>query len=838
MFEGMSERNLFSWTVMIGACSKNGDAKKSLELYGKMVSSGVKADCFLYPLVLKSCGAVKDLRRGQCVHGEVLRAGLLGDVVVMNSVMDMYMKCKIVGDSEKIFDEIDDRDVITWTTMILGYLQTGGGLEGLELFKEMLNSQISPSSATLAGILPLFSDLGYLELAKQIHGLAAVTGFEYEKHVGTALVDVYSNCRGLYFGRLVFDRVKEKDVSCWNMMIKSYVQANLSDEAINLLKFMQLNGIHPATPTWYCFFPESTKSKFSIHEFLKLIRGLEHAGVKLKPGAFPVTLLDQMYENVENVGQVKELHLFFRWSGGISDSSVGSRLIRMYSKFAEVEPAQKIFGCLSVKDLDSWNSILACYAHNGSANKASELFNEMRKTGIETNVLSWNTVIAGFVTVGDFEAALETFSDMKWANQRPNLETYNLVLPIIESFSSSVMGKQLHCILLRSEGKMNKFLCTAFVNIYGSSGNASYAIKLFDSMDSKDLVSWNSIISCLMKTGFIGKASRIFHEMEVAGIEGNTITWTTLVAGYAQHGLVDESLKHFRELQLKGLKPNSITIASILPACAQSATLTHGKSIHGYIIRNGIIPEDLFVCNALMDMYIKCGLLEYSEQVFRRLHKKDIISWNTIIQGYVLHGRDKGKAALSLFYELLDEGFEPDGVTFSGILSACSQAGMVSQGWEHFNNMETKYGLIPRGKHYACMVDLLGRSGLFEDAKNFIFQMSLQPTASLWGALLSACNMHINIEMAELAAGHLLDLQPENAENYMMLSDIYAKAGRWDDFNRINRMMEDHGVRKLPPVSWIEFGNSVYSLSAENLGDMKEEAITMLLLLEETMTLL
>lgn len=323
--------------------------------------------------------------------------------------------------------------------------------------------------------------------------------------------------------------------------------------------------------------------------------------------------------------------------------------------------------------------------------------------------------------------------------------------------------------------------------------------------------------------------------MEVAGIEGNTITWTTLVAGYAQHGLVDESLKHFRELQLKGLKPNSITIASILPACAQSATLSHGKSIHGYIIRNEIISEDLFVSNALIDMYIKCGLLESSEQVFRRLHRKDIISWNTIIQGYVIHGR--AKAALSSFYQMLDEGFEPDGITFAGVLSACSQAGMVNEGWEHFNNMDPKYGLIPTGKHYTCIVDLLGRAGLFEDARNFIYQMSLQPTASLWGALLSACKMHRNVEMAELAASHLLELQPENSENYMILSDIYAKARRCDDFNRINKMMEDQEARKLHGCSWIEIGNSVYSFTPENLlnRDIKKEVITMLLLLKKSM---
>lgn len=198
------------------------------------------------------------------------------------------------------------------------------------------------------------------------------------------------------------------------------------------------------------------------------------------------------------------------------------------------------------------------------------------------------------------------------------------------------------------------------------------------------------------------------------------------------------------------------------------------------------------------------------------------------------HGRADN--ALFSFYLMLAKDFEPNGLTFAGVLSACSQAGMVHEGWTHFNNMDAKFGLFPTGKHYACMIDLLGRAVLFEDAMNFILQMSLQPTASLWAALLSACKARGNVEMAELAASYLFELQPENHGIYLVLSEIYAREGRWDGVNHITEVIEDHGVRRFPGCSWIEIGNSVHSFMPEKnpfSGDIKEEVITMLLLFDQ-----
>ncbi|KAF9598543.1 hypothetical protein IFM89_028075 [Coptis chinensis] len=807
----MSVRNLFSWTAVIGAYSNSNseDYVKGFRFYRKMVLSGIKADNFLYPLVFKACGGMKGLRRGRRVHGDVICSGFEWDLVLMNSVIDMYAKCESLEDAERVFNEVCVRDIFTWTTMLTGYVQMGYGRDALEFFKVMMCSDVRPQSATFVGIIPVFSDIGCFEMAKQIHGLAIVNGCNCDKFFGTVLIDMYANCGGLGYGRLIFERVKGKDVVCWNTMIKGYVQGELFNEAVELFRRMVLGGIKPNKTTFDCIMPLYLQGGKGV---LELIHLLERMNLKLS--AVSNTLLNQIYEHIDDVKQVKELHRYLCRDGCISDNSVAASLIQLYSKFAVIEAAEEIFSSITVKELDCWNALIACYAYNKYTSKALDLFNSMRKAGIQPNLLSWNIVIAGFVNGGDYDSALQLFTDMIWTNQNPDLRSFDIILPLIRSNTCSMIGKELHCMYLRNEFEMCKFVSTAFINMYGNCGDVAYAVNLFESMESKDLVSWNAIISGLAKNRCLDEASKTFHEMRRAGVTGNIITWTTMISGYAQNGLVDECLKHFRELQLEGLKPNSITIVSILPACAQSATLSHGRSIHGYIIRSALDDEDLIVSNALMDMFAKCGCLQYAERVFRRLSQRDVVSWNTMIHGFAIYGN--AEAALALFDQMVAEGAVPNSITFIGVLNACSHAGLVNEGWKQFNSMGSKYGITPSGKHYACIVDILGRRGHFEDVRDFIVQMPLQPTASLWGALLSACKTHGNAEMAEYAANNLIELQPENPGNYVVLSNIYAKAGRWNDVDRVRKMMFDRRLKKSPGGSWVEIGNKVHGFAVEN----------------------
>lgn len=824
IFYEMNERNLFSWTAIIGAYLKSGNAAEAFEFYQKMVLTGTRADNFLYPLVFKSCSGMRALDRGQRVHTNVIKSGFQWDLVVVNSLLDMYAKCESVVDAEKVFEEIVVRDVFTWTSMLVGYVQMGHNLEALNFFKEMLVSEVRPSSATLAGILPVFSDLGCFNLARQIHGLIVGIGFELDRFVASGLIDMYVNCGGLGYSRLVFDRVRERDIVCWNTMIKSYANMELLDEAIELLLQMHANGVNPNKTTCDCLI-FSYLQKRSIRDVLDLFNRLEHVG--LRPSSLYAIVLNQVTEAMTDIEQLREFHKCMSRGRCISSDDAASRLVEMYSKFGDVEVARAIFNSIGVKELHSWNSMISCYSKNGQPDKALELFDLMQTAGIKPNIISWNSVIGGFVEIGNFGTALEMFTEMQWLNQKPEITTFNTILPVIGSLTCPFQGKQLHNMFLRNKCEMNRFVCTAFINMYSNCGSIAYAVNLFESMAWKDTVTWNAIISGLAKNGFLEEASKTFHDMETAGVKANIITWTSLISGYVQNGQVDECFKKFRQLQYDGLRPNSITIASILPACAQSVALSHGRTIHGYMVRSGLGYSDLFVANAVMDMYVKCGQMDYAEHVFRRLPKTDLVSWNTMIQGYAINGN--ADTALALFDQMLVNGIIPDGVTFIGVLSACSHRGLIDEGWKHFNSMNSKYGIVPTGKHYACMVDLLGRGGRFKDIRHFIIQMPLRPTASLWGALLSSCSIHGNVEMAEYAASHLLELQPENSGNYVILSNIYASASRWKDVDHIRKIMIDRGVKKQPGCSWIEVGNHVHAFTVENLFDTgMEEVVRML----------
>ncbi|KAJ8620659.1 hypothetical protein MRB53_029188 [Persea americana] len=824
IFDEMSERNLFSWTAIIGAYLNSGNAAGAFEFYQKMVLTGTRADHFLYPLVFKSCSGMRALDRGRRVHTDVTKGGFHWDLVVMNSLLDMYAKCESVVDAEKVFDEIVVRDVFTWTSMLVGYVQMGHSLEALNFLKEMLFSEVRPCSATLAGILPVFSDLGCFKLSRQIHGLIVASGFELDRFVASGIIDMYVNCGGLGYGRLIFDRVKERDIVCWNTMIKSYANKDLLDEAIELLLQMHSYGVNPNKTTWDCLILPFLQNR-SITDVLDLFNRLLRVG--LRSSSLSMMVLSRMTEAVTDIEQVRELHGFISRGGYISSDAEASSLVEMYSKFGDVEVSQGIFNSLSVKELHSWNSMISCYSKNGHPDKALELFHLMQTAGMKPNIVSWNYVVGGFVENSYFNTALEMFAEMQWLNQKPDITTFNVMLPVVVSLTCSLQGKQLHSIFLRNNCEMNRFVCTAFINMYSNCGNIAYAVKLFESMATKDLAAWNTMISGLAKNAFLEEASKTFHDMETTGVKANIITWTSLISGYVQNGQVDESFKHFRQLQYDGLRPNSITIVSILPACAQSVTLSHGRTVHGYIVRSGLGCNDLFVANALMDMYVKCGRMDYAEHVFRRLPKMDVVSWNTMIQGYAIHG--DADTSLALFDQMPVKGVIPDAVTFIGVLSACGHRGLIEEGWKHFNSMNSKYGILPSGKHYACMVDLLGRGGHFEDIRHFIIQMPLRPTASFWGALLSSCNIHGNVEMAEYAADRLLELQPENPGNYVILSNIYASLGRWKDVDHMRNLMIDRGVRKQPGSSWIEVGNHVHAFTVENLlSTGMEEVVRML----------
>jgi len=290
--------------------------------------------------------------------------------------------------------------------------------------------------------------------------------------------------------------------------------------------------------------------------------------------------------------------------------------------------------------------------------------------------------------------------------------------------------------------------------------------------------------------------------------ERNVVSWNALIAGYTQNNNGEDALKLYSQMQGIGMKPSAFTFSSILSACASLAVMEQGKWVHAHIIKTGC-KLDVFVGNALVDMYGKCGCIEDARQVFDRLPRRDVVSWNAMITVCAQHGH--GKEAVRLFENMQLAGLNPNRITILCVLSACSHAGLVNEGRFYFDSMNSKHGITPTADHYACIVDILGRAGHINEAEDLINRMPIEPTAGIWGALLGACRVHGNMDVGKRAAECLFELEPHDAGPRVLLSNIYAAAGRWDDAAKVRKMMKESGVKKEPGCSWVEVENTVHT---------------------------
>lgn len=372
------------------------------------------------------------------------------------------------------------------------------------------------------------------------------------------------------------------------------------------------------------------------------------------------------------------------------------------------------------------------------------------------------------------------------------------------------------------------FVQNSMINFYSACASVSSARKLFDEMLIRDIVSWNSMIIGYLRCGRLDEALDLFRKMK----RGNIITWNSLITGFVQGGRPKEALEFFHEMQcLSGdinmAKPDKITIASVLSACAHLGAIDHGKWVHGYLSRSGL-ECDMVIGTALVDMYGKCGCLERAHEVFREMPKKDTLAWSAIISVFALHGY--GKEAFDIFKEMEAEGVKPNHVTFVGLLSACCHSGLVEIGRWCFDIMKRIYRIEPQVHHYACMVDILGRAGLFGEAEELIRNMPIEPDVFVWGALLGGCQMHGNVQLGEKVAQHLIDLEPLNHAFYMNLCDTYAKAGRYNDVQRIRASMKEQGIKKeIPGCSMIEVNGIVHEFSTVGSPDVVMDELVCLL---------
>lgn len=368
--------------------------------------------------------------------------------------------------------------------------------------------------------------------------------------------------------------------------------------------------------------------------------------------------------------------------------------------------------------------------------------------------------------------AIPLFSQLLSFGFLPDEYTFPSVIKACSSAKALEEGKQIHCLVFKLGLNHNIYICPSLISMYTECNDVDSARRVFEKMLDPCVISYNAIIT-----------------------------------GYAKCSRPNEALSLFRELQVKSLKPTDVTMLSVLSCCALLGSLDLGKWIHEYVKKHGF-DKYIKVSTAVIDMYAKCGSLEDAVNVFENMSVRDTPAWSAMIVAYATHG--KGYKAIETFEEMRKSGVQPDEITFLGLLYACSHNGLVAEGWGYFSSMRDKYGIFPGIKHYGCMVDLLSRTGHLDEAYKFIDELPIKPTPILWRTLLAACSSHGDVELGKRVMERIFELDDSHGGDYVILSNLCARAGRWEDVDYLRKLMKDRGVVKVPGCSSIEVDNIVH----------------------------
>ncbi|OIT37998.1 PREDICTED: pentatricopeptide repeat-containing protein At3g16610 [Nicotiana attenuata] len=622
------------------------------------------------------------------------------------------------------------------------------------------------------------------------------------------LTRFYISCSRIDLARHVFDEIPNTDRNnktiLWNQMIRAYAWNGPFEKAVDLYYEMVESGVRPTNYT-YPFVIKACSAMQDVENGVKIHEHVKRHG--LDGDVYICTALVDFYAKCGLLVEARQVfdgmwkRDIVAWNAMISGCSVNglclelmglvfemqengltpnsSTIVAILPAIAEANKLREgkaVHGYSTrrgfVNDVVVDTGILDVYAKCGLLNYAKRIFRVMTFK----NEITWSAMIGAYITCDSTQEGLELFGHMRVEDTgSPSPVMLATVIRACAKLNDLRRGRKMHGYTVKSGSNLDLMVSNTLLSMYAKCGRIDDALNFFEEMGLKDSVSFSAII-----------------------------------AGCVQNGHAEEALQIFQMMQSSGVQPESATVMGILPACSHLAALQLGVCTHGYSIVRGF-TEDVSICNALIDMYSKCGKVNIARIIFDKMNKRDVVSWNAMIAGYGVHGH--GKEAISLFYDMQTVAQKPDEITFIGLLFACSHSGLVAEGKYWFFSMCQEFKISPRMDHYLCMVDLLGRAGLLDEAYGFIQNMPFKPDVRIWSALLAACRIHKHIVLAEEVSNKIQYLGPESPGNFVLLSNLYTTAGRWDDAAHIRIKQKDSGFKKSPGCSWIEINGVVHAFA-------------------------
>ncbi|XP_004292817.1 PREDICTED: pentatricopeptide repeat-containing protein At2g04860 [Fragaria vesca subsp. vesca] len=685
--------------------------------------------------------------------------------------------------------------LVYFHSLLNSHIQTKTPKQALLLFRNLFENNLKPNDLTFSLLLKactssssyLASGNAKLEV-NQIHTHLLKSGFDRFVYVGTALLDLYMKLGQVRNAQKMFDGMPERDDVSWNAVICGVSRNGHHSAALELFVQMCREGFSPGHTTLVSLVPSCGRHEFAF--------------------------------------QGKSVHGFGIKGGLDSDSQVQNALTSMYGKCGDLEAAEVLFEEIVYKGVDSWNTMIGAYGQNGCFDEAMLVFRRMREESVQANVVTMVSLLSANADPGSTHchaiktglvnnASVITSLICEYATRGytetgellykslPHKTLVSLTALISSHAEKGDMSQVMECFADLQQLEM-KLDAVAMVSIlHGIKHPAEFGLGLaFHGYGLKtglaaDSLVVNGLISMYSRFDKIEDAFSLFSEMG----EKPLITWNSLISGCVQAGRSSDALELFSQMQMSGHSPDSVTISSLLSGCCQLEYLKFGEGLHTYVLRNNLEGED-FVGTALIDMYTKCGRIEHAEMVFNSIKEPCLATWNSMISAYSLYGLEH--KALVCFSKMQERGLKPDKITFLAVLAACTHGGLVQEGKTYFIMMKEKFNIMPGLQHCACMINLFGRAGLLDQAFFFIRSMETNPDFAVWGALLNACCIHHEVKLGEYIAKKLFFLDSKNSGFLVLMSNLYAAKGRWEDVARVRKMMRVTGGDGCSGISVIE----------------------------------
>ncbi|XP_073039562.1 pentatricopeptide repeat-containing protein At2g13600-like [Primulina eburnea] len=772
-----------------------------------------------YATVLDSCSSIG---YGKQVHAHLLKNGFHMREFVGTKLMQMYGKCGSLEDVVRVFDKMPDRNLYTYTAILNLCLDNRLFHEAFIYFEELLFEDVELEFFVFPVVSKICGGYGGVELGRQIHGMVLKIGVSSHNYVGNSLIDMYGKCGSLDDAKRILSKMSTRDCVSWNSMVTACAANGLVFEAMEFSEAMsKQSNSTPNLVSWSALISGFAQNGYD-QQALDLLYKMRASGCH--PNARILASILPASARLKKLRLGKEIYGYITRHGFMSSPYVVNGLVDLYRRIGDMESAYKIFLKFSVRDEVSYNTMIAGYCDNGMILKAKELFDRMEGEGVRKDLITWNTMISGFADNFRFTEALRMFTELIQKGEvEPDSFTLGSALGACADSESLLLGEAIHSYCIIKGLESNLFVSGALVDMYCRCQELESAEIALQGVQERDIVIWNALISGYSRCNQMENMQTCLQQMRADGFEPNVYTWNGIIAGYVENDHHESALQLVSEMQASKVKPDIYTVGIVLPACSRLATIERGKQIHAYAIRCGF-ESDAYIVAALIDMYAKCGTINRAKLIHSRTNGRsyNLVTQNAMLNAYAMHGY--GEDGIAFFRDMLMDGCTPDNVTFLAVLSSCVHAGAVDTGVEFFDLMGN-YGVTPTLKHYTCMVDLLSRAGELKQACKVIDSMPMNPDTVLWAALLNSCVIHGDMDLGEMAASKLFELEPNNSANYVMLANLYASTARWHRLKRIRKHMKDEQMQKNPGCSWIEDKDETHVFMAFDLTHKRAKEI-------------